>query len=49
MGVPILKSLKMKHLETLHHWVDTNHKTEVFYPDITAEIVDRLLQEAPIG
>lgn len=49
MGVPIIKSLKMKHLNTLKHWVEDDSRIDMFYPDITEKIIDRLLQEAPIG
>ena len=49
MGVPIIKSLKMKHLNTLKNWVEDDSRIEVFYPDITEKIIDRLLQEIPIG
>ncbi|MGB3152278.1 MAG: glycosyltransferase family protein [Maribacter sp.] len=49
MGVPILKSLKMKHLNTVKHWVEDDSRIDVFYPDITEKIIDRLLQEVPIG
>jgi len=49
MGVPIIKSLKMKHLNILKHWVEDDSRVDVFYPDITEKIIDRLLQEVPIG
>ncbi|MGB5370090.1 MAG: glycosyltransferase family protein [Flavobacteriaceae bacterium] len=45
MGVPVLKSLKRKHLGALLAWIDTETHVEVDYPDITDHIVDRLLQE----
>lgn len=49
MGVPILKSLKIKHLEKIKHWVETDYKVGVDYPDITETIIDRLLQEVSIS
>ncbi|WP_299532763.1 glycosyltransferase family protein [Ulvibacterium sp.] len=49
MGVPILKSLKMKHLGKLQDWVESNRKVEVYYPDITEPIIDRILEEATAG
>ncbi len=49
MGVPILKSLKLKHLGKLQDWVESNRKVEVYYPDITEPIIDRILEEATAG
>lgn len=49
MGIPIIKSLKMKHLNTVKDWVEDDSRIDVFYPDITEKIIDRLLQEVPIG
>jgi uncharacterized protein (TIGR00661 family) len=45
MGVPIVKSLKMKHLGKLQDWVESDRKVEVYYPDITETIIDRILEE----
>ncbi len=49
MGVPVIKSLKLKHLNTLKEWVDTNHTIAVDYPDITEQIIDRILAEVSIN
>ncbi len=49
MGIPVIKSLKLKHLEKLRSWVDTHNIVDVHYPDMTQEIVARILQESPIG
>lgn len=49
MGVPIVKSLKNKYLHKIRDWVDSDHKIEIFYPDLTDNIVDRILQEVPIA
>jgi len=49
MGVPVIKSLKMKHLDKIKHWISSDSKVDVFYPDITEKIIDRLLQEVPLG
>ena len=49
MHVPGLKSLKTKHLETLANWIETDHRTHIYYPDMTADIVDQILQEASVG
>jgi uncharacterized protein (TIGR00661 family) len=45
MGVPVLKSLKRKHLGALLDWIETETHVEVDYPDITDHIIDRILQE----
>ena len=48
MGVPVIKSLKLKHLDKIKAWVDNNTKIEVYYPDNTEKIVDRLLEETMV-
>ncbi len=49
MGVPVIKSLKPKHLDKLRNWVQSDRKVDVYYPDITETIVDRILQETLVG
>ena len=49
MGVPVIPSLKMKHLDKIKDWVEGNSHIEVCYPDMTEGIIDRLLQETRIG
>lgn len=49
MGVPVLKSLKLKHLSKLRDWVQSERKIEVYYPDLTESIVDRILEEATVN
>jgi len=49
MKVPVIKSLKMKHLQKLEEWVDSSLRVEVYYPDITESIIDRLLEESTVG
>lgn len=49
MGVPVIKSLKLKHLDKIRSWVDSNARIDVFYPDITESIIDQLLEEATVG
>ncbi len=44
MNVPVIKSLKEKHLPKVMNWVETKNKVEVDYPDITMEIVQSLLK-----
>ena len=49
LGVPVIKSLKNKHLDKLRLWVDSDAKIEVNYPDITEQIIDQLLEGAFSG
>jgi len=48
MGVPVIKSLKAKHLDTLRDWVQSDRKIEVHYPDITERLVNRVLAESQV-
>lgn len=43
MGVPVLKSLKLKHLDKIKDWIATTSRVEVDYPDQTAEIINKIL------
>jgi uncharacterized protein (TIGR00661 family) len=45
MGVPVLKSLKEKHQKKIRSWIDHPQFIPVNYPDITEEIIDRVLEE----
>ncbi|MCK0144508.1 glycosyl transferase [Arenibacter sp. F26102] len=49
MGVPVIKSLKNKHLNKIRHWIESDDKTEVDYPDITEQIVRQILEEVVLG
>lgn len=49
MGVAVVKSLKKKHLEKIKAWVDIDSRLGVYYPDITENIIDRLLEESVVG
>ena len=49
IGVPVIKSLKIKHLSKIKNWVNSESKIEIYYPDITNTIVEQILQEAPVG
>lgn len=40
MGVPVIKSVKKKHLETMSNWLDSTGVTEVSFPDCTREAVE---------
>ena len=45
MGVPVIKSLKDRSLAVLDQWLHQGTAIPVDYPDHTAAILDRLLQE----
>lgn len=45
MDVPVIKSLKIKHLDTIRNWIDTETVISVEYPDITESIIDKVLQQ----
>lgn len=44
LGVPVMKSLKEKHISVLKDWLENDTKIIVDYPDITEEIIDHILQ-----
>ncbi|GAA4236398.1 glycosyltransferase family protein [Postechiella marina] len=46
MGVPVIKSLKKKHLNKLKNWVESDKIINVDYPDLTEKIVNQLLKES---
>ena len=43
LGVPVIKSLKKKHMPIIAAWLANNTRIEVDYPDITERIIDQLL------
>jgi uncharacterized protein (TIGR00661 family) len=45
MGVPVLKSLKEKHLDKIKTWTKNPQSIPVLYPDITEKIIDMVIQE----
>jgi len=45
MGVPVLKSLKLKHIEKILLWIKEGTIVEVDYPDKTEAIVNKILLE----
>jgi uncharacterized protein (TIGR00661 family) len=45
MGVPVIKSFKDKHLDTIDQWLQQGQAIPVSYPDQTAAIIDQLLHE----
>jgi uncharacterized protein (TIGR00661 family) len=45
MGVPVLKSLKEKHVDKIKNWIKNPQSIPVFYPDITDKIIDMVIRE----
>jgi uncharacterized protein (TIGR00661 family) len=43
MGVPAMKKLKKKHTGILEKWLDKGKPVTVDYPDLSEEIIDRIL------
>ena len=43
MGVPVLKSLKKKHIAKIEDWVNNNQIISVDYKDQTEEIIDKII------
>lgn len=47
MGVPVIKSLKKKHLDKIQNWVDTKQVIKIDFKNQTEEIIDALIKSAP--
>lgn len=47
MGIPVLKSLKEKHNIKVKNWLESDQSIEVDYPDLTQEIIDRIIDNGP--
>lgn len=45
MSVPVLKSLKKKHLPKIKSWIENPQHIAVSYPDVTEEIINNIIQE----
>src|SRR5947208_2692630 len=45
MGVPVIKSLKRKHVKKIKDWIENGTTVEVDYPDNTEEIINKILQQ----
>jgi uncharacterized protein (TIGR00661 family) len=45
LGVPVLKSLKDKHLDKIKSWTQHPQSIPVLYPDITEKIIDMVIRE----
>lgn len=47
LGVPVIKSLKKKHLEKVAQWLYHSDAIKVNYPDETSIIIDAILERIP--
>jgi uncharacterized protein (TIGR00661 family) len=45
MGVPVIKSLKKKHIATIQSWLDNEQKIKVDYPDHTQKIINNIIKQ----
>ncbi|MBV9962665.1 MAG: glycosyl transferase [Parafilimonas sp.] len=45
IGIPVIKSLKEKHLDKIKKWIDSDIEVPVNYPDITESIIDMILEK----
>lgn len=45
MSIPVLKSLKLKHVEKIEKWVKGKNHLSVNYPNITAKIINQLVKK----
>jgi uncharacterized protein (TIGR00661 family) len=49
LGVPVIKSLKKKHIEKVAQWLGNNQRIEVDYKDETERIIDGILSSYQPG
>ena len=45
MRVPVIKSLKKKHLDTIKDWVEKDQQIIVNYPDTTQRIINMIVKK----
>jgi len=45
LGVPVISSLKSKHIKHIQEWIGSDKHVQVDYPDLTEELIDSLLRE----
>ncbi|HYG38332.1 MAG TPA: glycosyltransferase family protein [Cytophagales bacterium] len=44
MGIPVIKSLKKKHIPIIEEWIKSEDRIEVNYPDTTEKIIDTIFE-----
>lgn len=45
MGVPVIKSLKPKHIGSIEQWIRLEKKIIVDFPDLTKQVINKLIKE----
>lgn len=45
MGVPVIKSFKKKYIKNIKDWIENDTIVNVDYPDMTEQIIDKILEE----
>jgi predicted small secreted protein len=45
MGVPVIKSLKQKHIGSIEQWIRLEKKIFVDFPDVTEQVINKLIKE----
>jgi uncharacterized protein (TIGR00661 family) len=45
MGVPVLKKLKLRNLDKIQKWVDSDFRIEINYPDNTEKIINYIFED----
>ena len=45
LGITVIKSLKLKHVDKIKNWIDLSRSLSVEYPDITENIIDNLFKK----
>lgn len=44
MGIPVLKRLRLSKSNKIKEWLDNEMKIEITYPDVTAQIINRIFE-----
>src|SRR5689334_14783944 len=44
-GIPVIKSLKRKHIDKIKAWINSDVKISVNYPDATENIINMILEQ----
>jgi len=45
LGVPVIKSLKQKHIGSIEQWIRLEKKVMIDFPDLTAQVIDQLVKD----
>ena len=48
MGLPVIKSLKEKHLEKIQAWTKSKQIISVNYPNITEKVINNIIKQHPV-